>query len=70
MKLVANDYEAKDILRIIREWLDLTQADFGKNIDRCERTIQEYEAGRTKYSMNMVLDLAKKHGIKITFEKQ
>ncbi len=69
MKLVANDYEPKDIFRIIREWTELTQNDFAKSVNRSTRTIQDYEAGITKYSMNMLLDIAKKYNLKITIEK-
>ena len=69
MKLVANDYDAKDLMKIIREWTDLKQTDFAKTINRSKRSVQDYEAGITKYSMNMLLDIAKKHGLKITIEK-
>lgn len=69
MKLVANDYEARDIIRIIREWTGLTQEEFAKTINRSTRSVQDYEAGKTKYSMNMLLDIAKKHNLKITIEK-
>ncbi len=69
MKLVANNYEANDIFKIIREWTNLTQADFAKSIDRSTRTVQDYEAGLTKYSMKMLLDIAKKYNLKITIEK-
>jgi DNA-binding transcriptional regulator YiaG len=70
MRLTANNYEAKDVLRFIREWMELSQSDLAKEINRCERTVQEYEAGRTKYTMNMLLDFANKHGLTITIEKK
>ncbi|MCI9178021.1 MAG: helix-turn-helix transcriptional regulator [Clostridia bacterium] len=69
MKLIANNYEAKDIFRIIREWSGLTQKDFAKEIKKSTRSVQDYEAGITKYSINMLLDIAKKHNLKITIEK-
>lgn len=70
MKLIANDYEPNDIFRIIREWTELTQNDFAKTINRSTRSVQDYEAGITKYSINMLLDIAKKHNLKITIEKK
>lgn len=70
MKLIANDYEPNDIFRIIREWTELTQKDFAKTINRSTRSVQDYEAGITKYSINMLLDIAKKHNLKITIEKK
>jgi len=70
MKLVANDYEAKDIMKIIREWTNLKQVDFGASINRSTRTIQDYEAGITNYSVSMLLNIAKKYNITITLEKK
>jgi len=70
LKLIANDYEAKDIMKIIREWTNLKQTDFGESINRSSRTVQDYEAGITNYSMKMLLDIAKKYRITITLEKK
>ncbi|MGN1301646.1 MAG: helix-turn-helix domain-containing protein [Clostridia bacterium] len=70
MKIVANDYEPKDIIKIIREWTELTQKDFGKSINRSLRGIQDYEAGRRCYNINTLLDIANKHNITITIEKK
>jgi len=70
MKLVANDYEAKDIIKIIREWTNLKQVEFGESINRSSRTVQDYEAGITNYNVKMLLDIAKKYGITITLEKK
>ncbi len=69
MKIVANDYEAKDILKIIREWTGLTQKEFGKAIDRSERTMQNLEAGISNYSFKTLLEVAKKHNIEIVISK-
>ena len=49
MKIEFSEYDPKDIIRIIREWTELTQKDFGKSINKSERTIQDYEAGRRRY---------------------
>lgn len=69
MKFIANDYESEDIIRIIREWTGLKQSEFAKTINRSTRSVQDYEAGITKYSVKMLLDIAQKHDIKITIEK-
>lgn len=69
MRFIANNYNANEIFRIIREWTGLKQEEFAKTINRSTRSVQDYEAGTTKYSMNMLLDIAKKHKIKITIEK-
>ena len=70
MKLKANDYSPKDIIKILREWTELTQKDFAKSINKRERTIQDYEAGRRRYNIETLMKVAKAHGITITFEKK
>lgn len=70
MKMIVNNYEPKDIIKIIREWTELTQKDFGKSINRSLRGIQDYEAGRRCYNINTLLDIAEKHNLTITIEKK
>ena len=70
MKIIANNYEPKDIIKIIREWTELTLTDFGKSINRSLRGIQDYEAGRRCYNINTLLDIAEKHNLTITIEKK
>ena len=52
MKVNLKDYGRGAFIKIIREWTGLTQKEFGKQIGRSERTIQEYEAGTTNYNIN------------------
>ena len=42
MKIVANDYLSKEVLRMIREYTGLTQTEFGKKIYRTGRSIRAY----------------------------
>ena len=70
MKIKANDYEPKDIIKIIREWSELTQPKFGKTINRSERAIQDYESGRRCYNFKTFLEIAKQHHLTITIEKK
>ena len=70
MKIIANDYEAKDIIKIIREWTELTQKDFAETINRTRNSIQKLESGERGYTMATLLDIAKKHNITITIEKK
>lgn len=69
MKLNFNDYDTKDVIRIIREWTGLTQKEFGKSINKSERTIQDYESGRRRYYTETLKKICKEHKIKITIEK-
>ena len=45
MKLNANDYSKGEIIKIIREWTNLTQKEFAKAVNKSKRTIEQYEAG-------------------------
>lgn len=70
MRIIANDYTAPEIIRIIREWTELSQKDFGKTIHRSESGVQAYELGNRNYNMQTLLEIAKTHGITITIEKK
>ena len=37
LKICLSDYDPKDVIRIIREWTELTQKEFGKSIGKAER---------------------------------
>jgi DNA-binding XRE family transcriptional regulator len=70
MKIIANDYEPKDILKIIREWTELSQKDFAKSINRSRDSINNIENGRNRIYLNTLLEIAKKYDITITIEKK
>ena len=70
MKIIANNYTPEQIIRIIREWTELSQRDFGKTIHRSESSIQAYELGNRNYNMQTLIQIANTHGITITIEKK
>lgn len=70
MRINANDYQAKDIVRIIREWTELNQKEFGKTISRSRDSINNIENGRNRMYLNDFLEMCKKHNVKITIEKR
>lgn len=70
MKVKLRDYGSGDFIRIIREWTGLTQKEFGKRIEKSERTIQDYEAGTTNYSIKILRTIEREFGIQIIAEKQ
>ena len=70
MKFIANNYTQQEIIRIIREWSELSQKDFGKTIHRSESSIQSFELGRRSYTVQTLIQIANAHGIKITTEKE
>ena len=69
MRIKANDYNPEDIIKIIREWSGLTQADFGKMLDRSKHSIQSMELGRNNIYLHTLLEIAHKQGLTITIEK-
>lgn len=70
MKIKANEYKPNEIIRIIREWTELTQKKFAESINKKERTIQGWELGENGYSMKTLLKIAKVHNLQITIEKK
>lgn len=70
MKIIANDYELKEIIKIIREWMELTQKEFGKEINKSKDTVQSYELGRNKMTLNKFIEIAKQYNIIVTIEKE
>ena len=69
MKIKANDYKANEVVKIIREWSELTQKEFGKTINRSERSIQSLESGDRHCTVDTLLQIAKTHNINIIFTK-
>lgn len=69
MTLNFNNYEPNEVMRIIRDNTGLTQKQFGKSINKSERTIQDYESGRRRYYVDTLKQICKIHNIKITIEK-
>lgn len=70
MKFVANDYTPQDICKIMREWTDLTQEEFGKTIHRTARSISYIENGERHFTVQTLLEIANIHGIKIIIQKE
>ena len=70
MKIVANDYRANGVFKIIREWSGKTQEEFGQSINRTKNAIQFYEYGQRNYDFELLLKIAKKENLIITIEKK
>ena len=65
MKIIANDYEAKDVVKIIREWTELNQKDFGKTLNRSRDSINNIENGRNRMFLNDFIKMCNTHKVKI-----
>lgn len=69
MQLDVNDYKPNEVAKIIREWTELTQADFAKSIHRSPKTIEGYEYGTRNISLAVFMKMCKVHNINIRIEK-
>ena len=70
MKIVANDYTPKELAKLLRESTDLTQKEFGKSINRSERSIRSLESGERHFMVETLLTIAKTHNLKVIIEKE
>ena len=68
MKLKLNDYSDGEILKILREWRNLTQAELAKKIGKDKRTVYDYEAGNFTYNIQILRKIAKELNLEITIE--
>ena len=69
MKIKANNYKAGEIMKIIREWTEMSQTEFAKSIKRSRDSINNIENGRNRIFLDTLLEIAKIHNITITIEK-
>ena len=70
MKIIANNYTPGEIIKIIRQWSELNQTEFGKTIERGRDAIAKIENDKNKISFNKVMEIAKKHNLIVTIEKK
>lgn len=70
MKLNANKYEPNEIVRIVREWTNLSQENFAKEIGRSRNSINNIEHKRNRIYLNDFLKICNKFNINITLEKK
>lgn len=70
MKIIVNDYEEKDIMKMLRESTNLKQKDFGESIGLSRVAVQSYERGIRNFSFKTFMKICKKHGYVVTVEKK
>ena len=70
MRMIANEYEPHETFKIIREWTGLTQGQLAQELNRRSRHgIKNIEAGNARFYYETLLEICKKHNIKLIFEK-
>lgn len=69
MRINASKYESKDVMKIVREWTNLTQKDFGKLINKSNEWVKANESGKTNFYFKDLLQIAKLNNIDIIITK-
>ena len=69
MKFKANDYSRGEIMKIMREWTELTQEKFAERIGKSKMSVQGYELEKTNYGIDVLMKIAKEFDLTITIEK-
>lgn len=70
MRLILDKYEPKEIIKFVRQSTGLTQEKFGEKIGKSKDTIQSYELGRNKMSLNTFIEITQKFNLKIIIEEK
>ncbi len=70
MRIIANNYKANEIFKMIRENSGKTQKEFGEAINRSKTSIQYYEYGQRNFDFELLLQIAKKEKLNIIIEEK
>ena len=57
-------------MKMIREWTELTQHEFALSLQKSTSTIQSYEIGRRKYTLDTLVEIAKMYDLDIIIRKR
>lgn len=70
MKLNVKDYQNHDIIRILREYSNMTQKQLASKLSKHVRTIQRYEAGDIKIDFEVLREICKICDVTLTIESK
>lgn len=70
MELKVKDYKNGEILKIIREWDNISQEQLGVLIGKDKKTIYNYEAENFTYNMTTLRKIAEKLDLEIIIRKK
>ncbi len=70
MKFLIKDYDAKDIIRFIREYVGLTQKEFSKKINKSHAWVQSVELGRLNYKFDDLIKICNLFDLDIIIESK
>lgn len=70
MKMNFKNFSRGEVIKIVREWTNLTQNDFSKKIGKSKRTVEQYEAGTVNYGVDVLYKICKEFDIEIIIKKK
>jgi len=70
MEIKVRNYKTGKIIKIIREWSDMSQKEFAESVGKSVSTIQSYETSRRKYTLDTLNKIAKIHNLEIIIRKK
>jgi len=68
--MLANNYNPNEIIKIMRQWTELNQTEFGKKINRGRDAIAKIENDTNKISFDKVMEIIKKNNMIMIIEKK
>ena len=66
MKINAKEYKPNELIRFIREGLDLTQSELAKDINISKSSLEKYEYGTVNYTFETLIKICSKYDLDIT----
>jgi Helix-turn-helix. len=68
MKFIANNYKANELLKFLRQGLELSQKEIAQQTNMSKSSIEKYEKGIVPYDFELLMMIAKKNNLIITIE--
>lgn len=65
MEINAKDYKTNEVIKFIRQGLNLTQEEFSKDLNISKSSIEKYEYGTCNYSFETLIKVAKKYNLDV-----
>lgn len=70
MKFNASDYKPNELIKFIREGLNLTQKEMANAANLHKSSIEKYEYGIMNYSFETLLTIAEKYDLEIIIQSK
>jgi len=70
MNINAKEYKTNEIIKFIRQGLNLTQEELAKDLNISKSSIEKYEYGTCNYSFETLIKMAKKYNLEIIIKSK